>query len=185
MGHICEWATEYIEYACGYEKTMEEIEEGTMSTALGRTRAKVRNWTDEEIEGVFLGTDDLTVRNLFLFVKESSYGGQVQSSEPKATATFNFYVRVRRPNGKPGPNVELQYRDGWESVRLFLNWTQYRVPESALTAYRDDLKAVFGEAIEVSVPEPGVSLRALGEKLEVFERVLLKFRDAIDPGAGG
>ena len=71
-----------------------------------------RGWTDEEIEQVFLGSGDPTVRDLFLFVKQHSFDGQFQSGAAKAQATFNFYVRVRLVNGRVGPRVALEYRTG-------------------------------------------------------------------------
>ena len=143
-----------------------------------------RSWTDEEIEEFFLGSDDPTVRDLFLFVKQHSFGGQFQSSDPKVLATLNFYVRVRLLSGTAGPRVALEHRGGESKVRLYLNWERkYSVPEGAPAAYREDLKELFGGAIDVSVPEPSVPLVVLRGKLEAFQRIFLKFRDAVESAA--
>ena len=144
-----------------------------------------RDRTDEESERVFLESDDPTVRDLFLFVKQHSFDGQFQSGAVKALATFNFYVRVRLVNGTVGPRVALEYRGGESKVRLFLNWERkYLVPESALAAYREDLKELLGGAVDLSMPEPGVPLDVLRDKLDAFERVFLTFRDAVESAAG-
>ena len=145
---------------------------------------KPRDWTDELIEQVFLESGDPTVRELFLFVKQNSFDGQFQSSAAKALATFNFYVRVRLANGRVGPRVALEYRAGESKVRLYLNWERkYLAPESELAAYREDLRELLGGAVELSVPEPGVPLDVLRDKLDAFERVFLRFRDAVESAA--
>ena len=143
-----------------------------------------RDLTDEEIERVFLESDDPTVRDLFSLVKQHSFEGQFQSGAAKAQATFNFYMRVRLANGTVGPRVALEYRAGESKVRLYLNWERkYLVPESALAAYREDLGELFGGSVNLSAPEPGVPLDALRGKLDAFGRVFLKFRDAVEASA--
>jgi hypothetical protein len=142
--------------------------------------AQLRTLTGEELGEVFLSSDDPTVRALFLFVKEQSYGGQVQSHEPVTEAKFNFYVRARRLNGTAGPNVAFEHRQSWDFVRIFLNWQKYEVPDGALAAYQDDLKAAFGGAIDVSMREPRVPLTALADGLDAFKAAVLKFRDAME-----
>lgn len=155
------------------------------SVTVGGDMLEPRDLTDEEIEQVFLGSDDPTVRDLFLFVKQHTFDGQFQSGAAKAQATFNFYMRVRLVSGTVGPRVALEYRAGESKVRLYLNWERkYLVPESALTAYREDLGELFGGSVYLSVPEPGVPLTALRDSLDAFERVFLKFRDAIESAAG-
>ena len=70
--------------------------------------SELRDWTDDELAGVFLA-DDPTVSVLFRFVQQESYDGQVQSGEPVTAPKFNFYVRARRRNGTAGPNVAFEY----------------------------------------------------------------------------
>ena len=143
-----------------------------------------RDLTDAETEQVFIESGDPTVRNLFLFVKQHSYEGQVQSEEPKAMPKLNFYVRVRLQNGGVGPRAALWHTLGEPKVYVYLNWQRkYVVPESAVAAFREELRHLFGGAIDASVPEPGVPLAALRGKLDAFERVFLKFRDAIEAAA--
>jgi len=113
-------------------------------------------------------------------VKQNSYGGQIHSGESTVAPTLNFYIRLRPLNGRPGPKVALQHRAGNRYVRLFLNWRKYEVSERAVDEYRDDLGAVFAGAVNTSLAEPTVPLTALGERREEFERVFLKFRDAIE-----
>jgi hypothetical protein len=163
---------------------MEEIEENIASVAKGRTRGQGKLWTDQEIEELFLGSDNPTVRDLFLWTKTESNGGQFQSTSPKVSAAFNFYVRVRHQSGPEKSNAAFQYVDGQDRLKLYLNWSAYDVPEDAMPAYRDDLAALFGDAIDVSVPEPSVPLVALQDKLNEFEALFLRFRDAIAPAAG-
>lgn len=59
----------------------------------------------------------------------------MQSWEPVTDPKFNFYVLARRRNGTVGPNVASKYRQGWDFVRVFLNWQKYEVPDGALAAY--------------------------------------------------
>ena len=164
--------------------SIEDIEENIASVARGRTRGQGKLWTDDEIEEVFLGSDDPTVRDLFLFAKTESNGGQFQSNTPKKSAAFNFYVRVRHQSGSEKSNAAFQYVEDTDRLKLYLNWSAYVVPEEAMAAYRDGLAALLGEAIDVSLPEPSVSLVALGDRLEAFEEVFLGFRDAIAPAPG-
>ena len=71
--------------------SVEEIEENLAAAAQGETRqSRARSWTDQEIEDVFMGSDDPMVRDLFLFAKQEGYKGQFQSSMPR---------RCRRPSG--------------------------------------------------------------------------------------
>jgi hypothetical protein len=96
---------------------------------------------------------------------------------------FNFYMRVLRPDGSPGAGVVLQQVDGTGRLRVFLNWQSYGVPQEALTALKDDLKALLGDAIDVDVPEPAVSLAAPDDRLEAFGALILRFRDDVGAAA--
>lgn len=145
---------------------------------------QLRDRMDEEFEQAFVESGDPTERDLFLFVKRHSYGGQVQSEEPKAVPKLNFYVRVRLQNGGVGPRAALWHTLGQPKVYVYLNWQRkYVVPDSAVAAFREELRELFGGAVDVSVPEPGVPLAALSGKLDAFERVFLEFRDAIEAAA--
>jgi hypothetical protein len=92
-------------------------------------------------------------------VREQSYEGQTQSGMPVTAPKFNFYVRAHRRYGTVGPNVAFEHREGWDYVRIFLNWQKYEVPDEALADYRDDLKSAFGSAVDVSMREPRVPWR--------------------------
>ena len=138
----------------------------------------LRNWTDEELAGVFLASDP-TLASLFRFVQQASYGGRVKSHEPTTVPKFNFYLWVRRRNGSAGPNVAFEYRQGWDFVRIFLSWQKYEVPDEALVAYRADLRVACGDAIDLSMREPGVPLSAIADDLDGFKAAVLEFRDAV------
>jgi len=145
----------------------------------------MRGRMDEEFERAFLESGDPAERDLYLFVKRHSYEGQVQSEEPKATPKLNFYVRVRLQNGGVGPRAALWHTLGEPKVYVYLNWRRkYVVPESAVAAFKEELGELFGAVADVSVPEPGVPLAVLQDKLDAFERIFLKFRDAIEAAAG-
>jgi len=148
--------------------------------ASGSERGMPQRRSDEELIGVFRDSRDAVVPELLQFVAQESYEGQIQSGEPVTVPKFNFYIRARRLNGTVGPNVAFEYRQGWDFVRVFLNWQKYEVSEEALAAYRSDLKAVFGGAIDVAVPEPSVPLSALSGNLNGFEAAVLKFRDSVE-----
>ena len=148
-------------------------------TAEGREAAAPRRWSDAEIENVFGRSDDAVVRDVFQFVRRESYEGQIQSGEPAMEPKFNFYGRARRLNGTAGPNVAFDHKQSWDFVRIFLNWQKYEVPEGALAAYQEDLKAAFGSAVDVSMREPRVPLIALAGGLDEFKSAVLKFRDAM------
>ena len=154
-------------------------------TAEGREAAAPRRWSDAEIENVFGRSDDAVVRDVFQFVRRESYEGQIQSGEPAMEPKFNFYGRARRLNGTAGPNVAFDHKQSWDFVRIFLNWQKHEVPGGALATYRDDLKAAFGNAIDVSMREPGVPLTALAGSFDAFKPAVLKFQAAIDTVARG
>jgi len=151
-----------------------------MTSTEGRETGMPQCRSDQELESAFRDSRDAVVRDLFLFVTQESYGGQLQSGEPVTVPKFNFYVRARRLNGTVGPNVAFEYRQGWDFVRVFLNWQKYQVPEEALTAYRGDLNAAFGSAIDITAREPAVTLSALGGNLQAFKAAVLRFRDAVE-----
>jgi hypothetical protein len=128
---------------------------------------------------VFGDSDDSVVRDLFLFARRESYGGQIQSGEPAKVAKFNFYVRARRRNGSAGPNVLWEHREDRSYVRIFLNWQKYEVSEAVLASYREALGEALGGAIDLTLREPTVPLSAIGENMDGFRAAVLGFRDAL------
>lgn len=142
-----------------------------------------RQWTDRELATLFGEHDDPVVRELYQFVRQESCSGQIQSVQPKAQPTLNFYVDVvTRADGKEGPFVAMEYRYGEGRVRLYLNWKRYRVSESALAAYTAGLREAFEGRVSVAVPEPSVPLPVFGQHFAAFKGVFLGFRDAIEKG---
>ena len=146
----------------------------------GREAAVLRRWSDAEVGSAFGRSHDAVVRDLFRFVTQESYEGQTQSGHPVTVPKFNFYVRARRRNGTVEPNVAFEYRESWDFIRVFLNWQKYEVPDGALAAYQDDLKAALGSAIDVSMRELRVPLTALAGGLDAFKSAMLKFRDTME-----
>jgi hypothetical protein len=160
---------------------VEEIAENLASAAQGQSRqSRGRDWTDREIEDIFLAGDEPVVRDLFLFAKQESYNGQFQSKGRKVSAAFNFYARVRRADGSESPNAVFQVVDGASYVRVYMNWAPGAFPERALAECRNDLKELFGDVAKVDSPEPTIPLAALDGKLEGFEAIVRKLRDGIE-----
>ena len=166
--------------------SVEAIEENLASAAQGTTRqSRARNWTDQETEDVFLASDDPTVRDLFLFAKQESFGGQIQANTPRVSAAFGFYMHVRKPNGKDGPLMFFNYVDGARQLVVYVRWEPETVPEAVLSDYKSELKAALGPAFKAEALEPNVPLAAIGENLDGFKNAVRKLQKKIDPDSNG
>ena len=158
--------------------SVEAIEENLAITAGGGIRAsRARNWTDQETEDVFLASDDPTVRDLFLFAKQESYGGKFQADAPRVSAAFGFYIYVRKPDGKEGPLMFFNYVDGARKLVIYV----WPLPEAVVADYKSELKAVLGSAFDAEALEPNVPLVAIAENLEGFKDVIRRLRKRIEP----
>jgi len=167
--------------------SVEEIEENLAAAAQGETRqSRARSWTNEEIEDVFMGSDDPMVRDLFLFAKNEGYKGQFQSSGTKVSPTFGFYLAVRRPDGTVAGSQCLNFGDGGKSIGLYLsNWPESSISDEVLAEYKRDLNALFGPSITFESRDVYVPLTALDGKLDSLKDVIRKLQKRIDAEAIG
>ena len=94
---------------------MDEIEEGLKAS---REKPRKRDWTDVEIEDAMLASDDPTVHDLYRFAKTEG-SGQIQSTTPKVSATFGYYMRVRRSNGSIGEQQCFYHVSGSKNIVVF------------------------------------------------------------------
>lgn len=125
--------------------SVEEIEGNLATAAKGDTlKAKGRAWSDDPV-----------VTDLFLLAKQENFNGRFQSRSRKQSAAFNFYVRTTQADGLEGAGVFAQYVDGAKLLRFFLNWAPENLPAAALADFKGELKALFGEAINLDTPAPG------------------------------
>lgn len=166
--------------------SVEEIEGNLATAAKGDTlKVKGRIWSDEELETLFLSSDDPVVTDLFLLAKQENFNDRFLSRSRKQSAAFNFYVRTTQADGSEGAGVFAQYVDGAPLLRFFLNWAPQSLPAAALADFKGELKALFGEAINLDTPAPGVSLAVIGENMDGLKRAVLKLRDAVERGRAG
>lgn len=167
--------------------SVEEIEEGLAAAAQGETRqSRKRSWTDQEIEEVFMASDDPTVRDLFLFAKQEGYQGQFQSSGTKVSPAFGFYLAVLRPDGSVGGSQVLNYIDGGRSIGLYLsNWPKSAISEAVLAEYKQDLNALFGPSLTFDTRDVYVPLTALEGKLDSLKDVIRSLQKRINEDAEG
>ena len=149
---------------------VQQIEENLASAARGQSRKEQgRIWPDEEIESLFLSSDDPVVRDLFVFAREENYNGRFQSRSRKITPAFNFYVRTRQSNGAEGAGVIAQYVDGTPVLRFFLNFGPDVLPGDVLDEFKARLKGLFGNSANLDMPAPGVPLEVIGDSLEALK----------------
>ena len=167
--------------------SVEEIEENLAAAAQGETRqSRARSWTNEEIEDVFMGSDDPMVRDLFLFAKNEGYKGQFQSSGTKVSPTFGFYLAVRRPDGTVAGCQCLNFGDGGKFIGLYLsNWPEAAISDEVLAGYKRDLNALFGPSITFESRDVYVPLTALEGKLDSLKDVIRDLQKRIDAEAKG
>jgi len=143
-----------------------EIEGNLATAAQGDSReAKGRIWSDEELETLFLSSDDPVVTDLFLLAKEENFNGRFQSRNRKRSAAFNFYVPTRQADGSESAGVVAQYIDGGTLLRFFLDWAPENIPAAALDELKNELKALFGEAINLDTPRPASRSRPAARTL--------------------
>jgi hypothetical protein len=163
--------------------SVEEIEENLASAAQGRTRqTRARTWTDQEIEDVFLASDDPTVRDLFLFAKAEGFQGRFQSGGPKVSPAFGFYLRVRRPNGTEGGSQVFNcVGDGGNAIMVYVNnWPAAAVTPEDLDAFKADLRALCGSAVNVDLKDVRIATPLLADKVDAFKEVIRKMQRRID-----
>lgn len=154
--------------------SVEEIEENLAAVAQGETRQnRARSWTDEEIEEVFMASDDPVVRDLFLFAKQEGYKGQFQSAGRKVSPAFGFYLAVRRPDGTLYGSQVLNFVDGGKSIGLYLsNWPKGAISDTALAEYKRKLNVLFGPTYTFGTRDVYVPLTALEGKLDSLKDVI-------------
>jgi len=163
--------------------SVEDIEENLASAAKGRARqTRGRPWTDQEIEDVFMASDDPTVRDLFLFAKAEGFQGRFQSGGPKVSPAFGFYLRVRRPNGTDGGSQVFNCTDdGGNAILVYLNnWPAAAVSAEDIDALKADLRALLGSAVNVDVKDVKIEIPLLADKLDGFKEVIRNMQRRID-----
>jgi hypothetical protein len=164
--------------------SVEEIEENLAASARGGSRRNTgRMWSDQEIEDVFMASDDPTVRDLFLFAKQEGFGGRFQSDGPKVSPAFGFYLRVRRPDGSEGGSQVFNCTDdGGNAIMVYLNnWPPSAVSQDDLEAFKADLRAVFGSAVNVALKDVRIPIPLLADRLEAFKEAIRKMQRRVDP----
>ena len=160
--------------------SVEAIEENLAAAAQGKTlQSHQRNWSNQEIEDVFSANDDPVVHDLFLFAKNEGYHGRIQSQAPKASATFGFYMHVRRQDGSEGVQQFFNCVDGAKKLVIYTKWSPETVPPPVLEAYKSELRAILGP--DIDNPEPNIPLAVIGEHLEEFKAAVRKLQVQIDP----
>jgi len=162
--------------------SVEEIEENLAAVAQGETRqSRARNWTNQEIEDIFMASDDPVVRDLFLFAKAEGYQGQFQSSGTKVSPAFGFYLAVPRPDGTIRGSQAVNYVDGYKAVAVYLsNWPKASIPDAVMAAYKQDLNDLFGPSYVFDTRDVYVPLGVIEEKLEEFKDVIRTIQKGID-----
>lgn len=168
--------------------SVEEIVEDLAAAAEGTSRRnKGRMWTDQEIEDVFMGSDDPTVRDLFLFAKAEGFGGRFQSDGPKVSPAFGFYLRVRRPSGTEGGSQVFNcVDDGGNAILVYLNnWPAAAVSAADLDAFKADLRALLGAAVNVDVKDVKIEMPLLADRLDAFKEIIRNMQRRIDAHAPG
>ena len=161
----------------------EEIKENLAATAQGASRRNAgRKWSDREIEDIFMASDDPTIRDLFLFAREEGFKGRFQSDGPKVSPAFGYYLRVRRPNGvEGGSQVFNCVDDGGNAILVYLNnWPATAVTPEDLEAFKADLQALFGSAINVGLKDVKIATPLLADKLDAFKEVIRSMQRRID-----
>lgn len=166
--------------------SVEEIEEDLAAAGQGAARrSKGRMWSNQEIEDVFMASDDPTVRDLFLFAKAEGFKGRFQSDGPKVSPAFGFYLRVRRPNGTDGGSQVFNCTDdGGNAILVYLNnWPAAAVSAEDIDALKADLRALLGPAVNVDVKDVKIELPLLADKLDGFKEVIRSMQRRIDAHA--
>jgi uncharacterized caspase-like protein len=165
-------------------QSVEEIEANLASAALNESRQTNRRyWTDQEIEDAVLANDDPTVHELFRFANEEGVKGRIQSSGPKASAAFGFYMAIPRADGRVGAKQVFTWVETRRKLIVYTNWETAALPTDVLETYKNDLRAVFGAVIDK--PEPNIPIAEVGENLEAFEAAIRRLQVAVRPiGAG-
>ena len=162
--------------------SMDEIEEGLK--AVNREKPRKRDWTDMEIEDAMLASDDPTVHDLYRFAKTEG-SGQIQSTTPKVSATFGYYMRVRRSNGAIGEQQCFYHVSGSKNIVVFVKWSPVTVPRDVLDEFKQALGRVLGPAFSPKSDEANIPLTAVANDLEAFKQVIRQLQQRVDPGSAG
>jgi hypothetical protein len=163
--------------------SVEDIEENLALAAQGRTRhTRARDWTDAEIEDAMLSSDDPTVHELYRFAKTEG-SGQIQSTTPKVSATFGYYMRVRRSNGSIGDQQCFYHVSGSKNTVVFVKWSPVTVPPDVLEEFKQALGGVLGPAFSPKSDEANIPLTAVASDLEAFKQVIRRLQQRVDPGS--
>ena len=154
--------------------TPEEIEKRTKEVTKKTSPARV--WPPDEVEEVFRQKGDTGDIQLLDFVKEHSADGEFVSPGTKIAASFGFYVRGIRADGKNVRNMFFCYNYDWEHMTIFLNMMSAIVDIDVSKKLRSRLKACLGEAIKIEQKEPLVAVTAVHDKLDEFKDLVLWFQ---------
>ena len=155
---------------------VEEIEENLDAVRGGGRLSKARNWSDQEIEDAVMEKSDPTVYELFRFAREEGFEGRIQGGAKRVSAGFGFYMGVPRQDGSVAPYQVFTWVDGRRKLIVYMNWESVGLPSAAITAYRNDLKALFGSVMER--PEPNILLAEVGDNIDAFESAVRQLQAA-------
>jgi hypothetical protein len=158
--------------------SMEEIEENIVAAKEGTQRAG-RKWTDQEVEEAFISGNDPIAKELFEFVKRYSHNGQFLASGKKQRACFGFYIHGYKPDGSDSRLQAFNYAEGDETMTIFVRMISDIAPPHVLTDYKQGLKGLFGDMINLELKEPNIKMSLLGEKLDGFKSLILKLHEEI------
>lgn len=155
--------------------TIDDIEQNVRTAR--QTNAAARIWTAEEVDRAFEEDGDPVKLKLLAFAKQSSSDGQYVASGPKQAANFGFFVAGRKHDGRAatyrifGCPIDSGYVD------VYINTAAALLDEPELAEFRQLLKSVFGEDINVERPEPSVPVEAMSQRMEEFQQLVLWLQD--------
>jgi hypothetical protein len=152
-----------------------EIERNKEAATGAASTARV--WSHEEVEEAFRRDGNPVLLRLMEFSKQHSADGQIVSPAVKSNATFGFYIRGRKRDGRGSKLMFFYTVLGWDDVWMYLKQMRGLISPEAAPELDQRLAAISGAQIDINRIEPRLKIEAVGQHQAEFEQLLLWLKD--------
>lgn len=138
--------------------------------ALGEIKSGVsRNWTEEEVAEQVERSNDLVLKELFLYAKARSENGRVVTDGVTAQACFGLYINAVGDSAPSKRQSLFSCQVDWRSVKIAFKTIDTVFGDQTAMEFRQRLNELLGGSIDCSKIAPEITTNRIAEKIVPFK----------------